>query len=109
VCRILCDLQVTNGSSLADIQNEVADGANLTQIIGNLTQMISRDLQRARNTRITEGNEPGLNEVRSNGGRSQSPLRSALKTSANAQPVRRDLGDSFARTGNQEKLEQLQR
>lgn len=43
--------------------------------------MIARDLQRARNTRITDGqNEPGVaGEVRSNGGRSQSPLRSSLK------------------------------
>ena len=65
--RILCDLQATNGSSLSDLQNEVQDGANLTQIIGTLTQMIARDLQRARNTRLTEGNEPNLNEVRSNG------------------------------------------
>lgn len=28
--KILCDLQATNGSSLADIQNEVQDGNNLT-------------------------------------------------------------------------------
>lgn len=101
--RILCDLQATNGSSLADIQNEVQDGNNLTQVICNLTQMIARDLQRARNTRLIEGNEPGQAEVRSNGGRSQSPLRSALKQSA-TQPVRRDLSESFARHGN-EKME----
>jgi len=44
---------------LADIQNEVSDGSNLAQVIGNLTQMIARDLQRARNTRITDGNETG--------------------------------------------------
>jgi len=67
--------------------------------------MIARDLQRARNTRITDGNEAGVTEVRSNGGRSQSPLRSALKSST-AQPVRRDLSESFARTeGIQIKLE----
>ena len=67
--------------------------------------MIARDLQRARNTRMIEGNEPGVAEVRSNGGRSQSPLRSALKQSGvNQQPVRRDLSESFARSGN-EKLE----
>ena len=58
--RIICDLQATNGTSLSDIQGEVSDGTNLTQIIGNLTQMIARDLQRARNTRITDGNEPGI-------------------------------------------------
>ena len=63
-------MQATNGSSLADIQNEVQDGNNLTQVICNLTQMIARDLQRARNTRLIEGNEPGVAEVRSNGGRS---------------------------------------
>lgn len=57
--KILCDLQAGNGSSLADIQNEVSDGSNLAQVIGNLTQMIARDLQRARNTRITDGNETG--------------------------------------------------
>lgn len=62
--RILCDLQATNGTSLADIQGEVSDGTNIAQIIGNLTQMIARDLQRARNTRITDGNEPGYVDVR---------------------------------------------
>ena len=85
-CRIICDLQTTNGTSLSDLQNEVTDGQNLTQIVGNLTQMIARDLQRARNTRITDGNEAGVSEVRSNGGRSQSPLRSALKQSTGPQP-----------------------
>lgn len=105
-CRILCDLQASNGSSLADIQNEVSDGNNLTQIIGNLTQMIARDLQRARNTRITEGtNEDGL---RGSVGKSHSPLRSALKTSAVSHPARRDLSESFNRAGS-EKVEQLQR
>ena len=68
--------------------------------------MIARDLQRARNTRITEGNEPGLTEVRSTGNRSQSPLRSVLKQGAPNQPVKRDLSESFARqTGHHEKLE----
>ena len=62
--------------------------------------MIARDLQRARNTRMIEGNEPGVAEVRSNGCRSQSPLRSALKQSG-PQPVRRDLSESFARQGNE--------
>ena len=57
-------MQATNGSSLADIQNEVSDGTNIAQIIGTLTQMIARDLQRARNTRITDGNEPGAVELR---------------------------------------------
>ena len=73
--------------------------------------MIARDLQRARNTRITDGNEAGVSEVRSNGGRSQSPLRSALKQSTGPQPqVRRDLTESFARTdGASMKIEQLQR
>ena len=77
--------------------------------------MIARDLQRARNTRITDGNEAGNIEIRNQNGRSQSPLRSALKTSHNGgvgggNPVRRDLTESFARTGpNTEKLEQLQR
>ena len=99
-------MQSSNGSSLADIQNEVSDGANLTQIIGNLTQMIARDLQRARNTRVTEGANEG--EVRSRDGKSHSPLRSALKSSAQP-PVRRDLSESFARNGNNEKIEQLQR
>jgi len=42
--RILCDLQATNGTCLADIQGEVSDGTNIAQIIGNLTQMIARDL-----------------------------------------------------------------
>lgn len=42
--KIICDLQATNGTSLSDIQNEVTDGTNITQIIGNLTQMIARDL-----------------------------------------------------------------
>ena len=81
LARILCDLQMTNGSSLADLQNEVSDGANLTQIIGTLTQMIARDLQRARNTRITDGgNEVNVTEVRSSGGASsKSPLRPALR------------------------------
>ena len=75
-------------------------------MIGNLTQLIARDLQRARNTRITDGNEAGTVEIRNMAGRqSQSPLRSALKTSQ-GQPVRRDLSESFARQGN-EKLEQL--
>ena len=60
--------------------------------------MIARDLQRARNTRITDGNEAGVSEVRSNGGRSQSPLRSALKQSAAQPQVRRDLTESFARS-----------
>ena len=55
--RIICDLQATNGSSLSDIQGEVSDGTNIAQIIGTLTQMIARDLQRARNTRIADGNE----------------------------------------------------
>ena len=89
--RILCDLQASNGSSLADIQNEVTDGANLAQVIGTLTQMIARDLQRARNTRIVEGTNE---EVRS-AGRSKSPIRSALKTSFNGNPVNRDLTESF--------------
>ena len=104
-------MQTTNGTSLSDLQNEVTDGQNLTQIVGNLTQMIARDLQRARNTRITDGNEAGVSEVRSNGGRSQSPLRSALKQSTGPQPqVRRDLTESFARTdGASMKIEQLQR
>ena len=44
VNRIICDLQATNGSSLSDIQGEVSDGTNIAQIIGNLTQMIARDL-----------------------------------------------------------------
>jgi len=35
--KIICDLQATNGSSLSDLQNEVSDGSNLTQIIGTLT------------------------------------------------------------------------
>ena len=72
----------------------MTDGSNLTQIIGNLTQMIARDLQRARNTRITDGNESVvLADVRSYGGRSQSPLRSALKTGSQSNPVRRDLSE----------------
>ena len=41
-------MQASNGSSLADIQNEISDGANLIQIIGNLTQMINKELNRAR-------------------------------------------------------------
>ena len=62
--------------------------------------MIARDLQRARNTRIIDGqNEPGVgHEVRSNGGRSQSPLRSALKHQSQG-PVRRDLTESFGAAG----------
>lgn len=99
-------MQAQNGSSLADLQNEVSDGSNLTQIIGNLTQMFARDLQRARNTRIVEGaNEDGL---RGSVGKSHSPLRSALKTTASTHPARRDLSESFARAGS-EKVEQLQR
>jgi len=35
--KILCDLQQQNGQSLSEIQNEIQDGANLTQTIGNLT------------------------------------------------------------------------
>ena len=72
--------------------------------------MIARDLQRARNTRITEGGNEA--ELRGSAGMSNSPLRSALKTSAvaNPAPVRRDLSESFARTGaGSEKVEQLQR
>ena len=46
--RVLCDLQASNGSSLSDIQNEISDGANLIQIVGNLTQMINKELNRAR-------------------------------------------------------------
>lgn len=46
--RVLCDLQAQNGSSLSDIQNEISDGANLHQICGNLTQMINKELNRAR-------------------------------------------------------------
>ena len=74
--------------------------------------MIARDLQRARNTRITDGNEPGMPEIRNQrgNGTSQSPLRSALKGSAG--PVRRDLSESFSRSQpnpHSEKLEQLQR
>ena len=68
--RIICDLQATNGSSLSDIQGEVSDGTNIAQIIGNLTQMIARDLQRARNTRIADGNEVGNAELRNQAGRS---------------------------------------
>ena len=30
LCRIICDLAASNGSSLADLQNEVTDGQNLT-------------------------------------------------------------------------------
>ena len=63
-------MQATNGSSLSDIQGEVSDGTNIAQIIGNLTQMIARDLQRARNTRIADGNEAGNVEIRKQDGRS---------------------------------------
>ena len=45
-----------------------------------------------------------VDDARGRGGRSNSPLRSALKTSG---PVRRDLSESFAR--GSDKLEQLQR
>ena len=74
--------------------------------------MIARDLQRARNTRIVEGgNEAGVPELRNQNGKSQSPLRSALKTSHGAgNPVRRDLSESFMRSNPQsDKIEQLQR
>ena len=67
--------------------------------------MIARDLQRARNTRITDGNEGTAIEIRNQNGRqSQSPLRSSLKKSAgnpSGQPVRRDLSESFARQGSE--------
>lgn len=68
--------------------------------------MIARDLQRARNTRISEGHNEY--DTRGSAGRSHSPLRSVLKTSANTNPVRRDLSESFARAGS-ERVEQLQR
>lgn len=46
--RIICDLRALNGSTLASVQEEIGDGNNLTQVVGNLTQMISRELQRAK-------------------------------------------------------------
>ena len=48
MCRIICDLRALNGSTLASVQDEIGDGANLTQVVGNLTQLISRELQRAK-------------------------------------------------------------
>jgi len=107
--RILCDLQAQNGSSLQDVQNEISDGANLHQICGNLTQMINKELNRARQTGRNQAHviNEAVDDARGRGGRSNSPLRSALKGS-NGGAVRRDLSESFARQNN-DKVEQLQR
>lgn len=91
-------MQAQNGSSLSDIQNEISDGANLIQIVGNLTQTINKELNRARATgrRQVDVINDAVEESRGRHGRSNSPLRSALKSS-NGPHVRRDLSESFAR------------
>jgi hypothetical protein len=88
---------------LAEIQNEIQDGANLTQTIGNLTQMIARELQKCREAGRQQANAINI-ESQGVRGSSHSPLRSALKN--NSISCKRDLSESFARTGT-DKIEQL--
>ena len=91
-----------NGNSLAEIQQEISDGVNITQIVGNLTQMIQRELSLSRRAGRQQANV--INESVDARVSSHSPLRSALKQGG----VKRDLSESFARAGN-DKIEQLQR
>ena len=69
--------------------------------------MINKELNRARQTgrRQVDVINDAVEDARGRHGRSNSPLRSALKGSTG--PVRRDLSESFTRGGD--KIEQLQR
>jgi len=93
--RIISDLQAQNNSSLNELQNEISDGPNLIQIVGNLTTMLAKELSRARSS----GRKQPVNESYddfSRGGheRSHSPLRSALKNqNTSSGGIRRDLMD----------------
>ena len=95
-------MQAQNGSSLSDIQNEVAEGSDLIQTVGQLNQLIMKELSRARSTGRAQANviNDSIHVDKSN-----SPLRSALKSSQTG-GLNKNLMDSLARN---DRIEQLQR
>lgn len=99
--RILCDLQQQNGSSLSDIQNEISEGTNLIQTVGQLSQMITRELNRAKSTGRAQANV--INQAVGD----HSPLRSVLKNSVGSDSgINRNLNQTFKQN---DRIEQLQR
>lgn len=91
--RIISSLQASNGASLQDLQNEVADGPNLISLIGQLTQQLLKEIREQNQSRGRSASRGRTNlRASRDDGRSQSPLRrSALKSNS----MNRDLAESF--------------
>lgn len=93
--RILSDLQACNGTTLADVQNECADGPDLIAIIGQLQQLLQSEKQTSRTRSRGRSNDRG--ERPHSRERSSSPLKSSLRASRAAE------------NGTNERIEALKR